>query len=365
MDDARGRSAGGGVSRGGGGLGLLGIIGRAFGLKGIIAAVVLGYDVLLRIASAMHPHSARRGWHNTPVSGVFGATAAAARIAGLDTATTRDAFGLAASFSGGLRQYLRDGAEVKRLHPGKAARDGLVCAGLAAEGITGALECLEGAEGLFAAMIDGKADASQITEGLGESFLIETAYFKPYPCCRHFHAALDAVLDLRREAAIGSGDVAAVEIGLYSVGFQGHDHRTARNLLEAQMSAPCAATVALINGRVGAADFDPSAFTGAEAQRLLEATTVYVDAECDRVYPKLRGGVVTLRLTDGRVLDRRVLDPRGEGGNPLTDDDLGRKFIANATGCLGAAQAGRLLDLLWSTDAGTELSSIRSLLSPN
>ena len=48
VDDARGRSSGGGASRGGGGLGLLGIIGRAFGLKGIIAAVVLGF-VLLKL----------------------------------------------------------------------------------------------------------------------------------------------------------------------------------------------------------------------------------------------------------------------------------------------------------------------------
>jgi 2-methylcitrate dehydratase PrpD len=337
---------------------------RGSSMAEFVDAVVLGYDVLLRIASAMHPHSARLGWHNTPVAGVFGAAAVAARLAGLDARTTRDALGLAASFSGGLRQYLRDGAEVTRLHPGKAARDGLVCAGLAAEGITGPFEALEGPEGLFNAMIAGKADHAQITEGLGRSFLIETAYFKPYPCCRHFHAGLDAVLDLRREAAITSADVAQVQIGIYSVGFQGHDHKTARNLLEAQMSAPCAATAALINGRLGAPDFEPEAFLGAEPQRLLAATSVYVDDECDRVYPKMRGGVAKLTLTDGRVLERRVLDPRGEGGNPLTDEDLSGKFLGNAIGPLGAERAERLLDLIWRADRGADLAAILALLVP-
>jgi predicted metalloprotease len=48
VDDARSRTSGGGVARGGGGLGLLAIIGRKFGLKGILAAVVLAF-VLLKL----------------------------------------------------------------------------------------------------------------------------------------------------------------------------------------------------------------------------------------------------------------------------------------------------------------------------
>ncbi len=331
-------------------------------MSDFIGAVVLGYDVLLRVASAMHPASARRGWHNTPVAGVFGATAVAARIAHLDSLTTRDAFGLAASFAGGIRQYLRDGAEVKRLHPGKAARDGLVCGGLAAEGITGAIECLEGAEGLFRTMIDGQADSDQIHKGLGQQFLITTAYFKPYPCCRHFHAALDAALMLRQEEQLTSRDIERAEIGMYSVGVQGHDHVTARNLLEAQMSAPCALAVALMHGGVGAAAFEPSSFSEPEAQRLLGATRVYVDPECDRAYPGVRSGVVRLHLVNGRMIERRVLDPRGEGSNPLTDDDLSRKFLDNAPAILGKDRATRLLELLWSAGPAGDLPAVIALL---
>jgi 2-methylcitrate dehydratase PrpD len=329
-----------------------------------IAAVVAGYDVTLRIASAMHPASASLGWHNTAVAGVFGASAVAARIAGLDATTTRNAFGIAASFAGGIRQYLHDGAEVKRLHPGKAARDGIVCAGLAAEGITGAVECLEGKHGLFRATVDTQADPTQITEGLGTWHPITTAYFKPYPCCRHFHAAIDAALELRREWGLTSSEVASIEIGLYGVGARGHDHITARNLLETQMSAPCAIAAALIHGRLGVADFDPAAFVGNEAQRLLAATCVVIDPKCEAAYPARRSGVVALTLRDGRRVECRVQDPRGEGENALSDDDLSAKFRDNAGPVLGPQRAARLLDLIWAADAGADLAAIRALLVP-
>lgn len=324
----------------------------------LILAVVLGYDVMLRIASTMHPASASQGWHNTPVAGVFGATAVAARLRGLDAITTRNALGLAASFSGGIRQYLRDGAEVKRIHPGKAARDGIVCAGLAEHGITGAIACLEGADGLFRAMVNNAVDETELLRELGETFHIASAYFKPYPCCRHFHAAIDAALDLRAEENLTSTDVSSIEIGLYEVGAHGHDHITARNLLECQMSAPCAVTAALRHGRLSAALFYPDAFSDPESQRLLAATRTYVDEECERLYPQVRTGFVALQLADGRRLERRVVEPRGENANPLTDDDLSRKFLDNATEVLGEAEASALLETIWRLGGGSDLAGL-------
>jgi 2-methylcitrate dehydratase PrpD len=329
-----------------------------------IAAVVAGYDVTLRVASAIHPASAGLGWHNTPVAGVFGAAAVAARVRGQDALATRNALGLAASFAGGLRQYLHDGAEVKRLHPGKAARDGIVCAGLAAEGITGSVECLEGKHGLFRALVGDRADPLQITDRLGEWHPITSAYFKPYPCCRHYHAAIDAALDLRRAEGLESGDVAAIEIGLYEVGARGHAQISVRNLLEVQMSAPCAIAAVLMTGRLGVAELEPDAFSAPEAQRLLAATRVFVDDACEAAYPGRRSGVVTLVLRDGRRLTRRVLDPRGEGENPLSDADISEKFMANAGPVLGSAQAEAVLAVIWATGPGGDLPALRAMLVP-
>src|SRR5690606_17344395 len=111
--------------------------------RDVVLATAVGYDVMIRIAAAMHPTTARKGFHNTALAGVFGAAAAVPSLLKLDAAQAGHALGLAGSFAGGIRAYLDDGAEVKRIHPGKAARDGLVCAELAKRGITGPGRVLE------------------------------------------------------------------------------------------------------------------------------------------------------------------------------------------------------------------------------
>jgi len=314
----------------------------------VIAAGVAGYDVTLRLAAAVHPHSARRGYHNTPTCGVFGATAAAGRLLGLDPKTIQDALGIAGSFSGGLREYLEEGAEVKRVHPGKAARDGITCAELALRGLTGPSKILEGKRGIASVLSGGNADLARITSDLGVRFEICDAYFKPYPACRHFHSALDAVRTIAGKRQFRPADVRAVEIGMYEVGVQGHDHKHADSLLDAQMSAPVATALAVVLGDVTATSFDRANLENREVRRIIDATTVFVDPECERIYPTRRSGVARITFADGTHMEERVLDPKGEGENPMTDDDLTHKLRSNCTPIVGAEKTERVLAAAWS-----------------
>ncbi len=324
----------------------------------LIAAGVAAYDVTLRIASAVHPHTSRRGFHNTPTAGVFGATAAAARLMRLDAQTTLHALGLAGSFSGGLRAYLQDGAEVKRIHPGKAARDGIVCAELAKRGLTGPGAVIEGPYGFIQAMAGGNAEWERLTGALGERFEISNAYFKPYPACRHFHASLDAVRTIGRRTPFNIDEVTRVRIGMYEAGAAGHDQKTAENLLDAQMSAPVTTALAMAFGNVTVPSFDRANLDRPEIRRLIDITDVYVDEECERIYPGRRSGVARIELRDGRVLEERVLDPKGEGENPMTDDDLATKFSSNCAPLIGDARSRKLLDLVMRLKPGSALDEL-------
>ena len=311
--------------------------------RDMLLAAVMGYDAMVRIAAAMHPGSARRGWHNTAVAGVFGATAAAANLLKLTAQQCRDAFGLAASFSGGIREYLDEGAEIKRLHPGKAARDGLLCAEFARRGISGPVKALEGRYGFFNVFVGGEVKWERLFDGLGSRYEIESAYFKPYPCCRHYHSVIDGVLDLRARHGFSPTDVARMDLGIYAVGVNGHDHKHCENLLDAQMSAPCAAALAVVDGGIAAKNFLPESLARAGVQRLMEACDTQIDPECERIYPGRRSGAVRITLKDSRVLEARVLDPKGEGENPMTDADLDSKFLVNCTPLLGEARTQELL----------------------
>jgi 2-methylcitrate dehydratase PrpD len=323
-----------------------------------VLAVVTGYDVMCRIAAAMHPFTVRRGWHNTPIAGVFGAAAAVSKLLSLPAEQIRNAFGLAGSFAGGLREYVEEGAEIKRIHPGKAARDGLLCAEFAKRSITGPREVLEGKRGFFFAFAGGEGKWDRFFAGLGERYEIENVYFKPYPCCRHYHAAVDGIVELREQHGFRARDIKHLDIGLYAVGVSGHDHKHADNLLDAQMSAPVAGALAVVEGELAAHHFLPESLARPEVQRLIDAADTRLDAECERIYPGRRSGVVRVALTDGRSLERRVLDPKGEGENPMSDEDLRRKFLVNCEPVVGKAKCERLLDAIWSFEEARNMREV-------
>jgi 2-methylcitrate dehydratase PrpD len=328
----------------------------------VIRAVVAGYQVMVRVARMMHPHSARTGWHNTAVAGTFGATAAVAVLHRMPAAQIAHAFGLAGSFAGGLLEFLAEGPDSKRIHPGMAARDGMACAALAAQGLTGPREVFEGRHGVFNAFIAGAGDPGALdTPGLA----IETAYFKLYPCCRHYHAAIDGLLDLRAQIADPLAEIAKVRLGLYSVAVRGHDHKTAATMLSAQMSAPIAAGLALIDGDVAVPGFQPETLGRAELAAMITRVETTVDETCDAEYPGCRSAHVEITLKDGRRLQTRIRDPKGEGANPLPDADLDTKFRANCTPLLGAERTEAARAVIWNfRQTQNALGALLTLLTP-
>jgi 2-methylcitrate dehydratase PrpD len=320
----------------------------------VILATVMGYDVMCRIAAAGHPATARRGWHNTPASGVFGAAAAVSKLLALDARQTRDALGLAGSFSSGVREYVEEGAEVKRIHPGKAARDGLLCAEFAGRGITGPARILEGRQGFANTHAGGEMKWDRMMLALGERYEIESIYFKPYPCCRHYHSVVDGICAMREEARFAPEDVKHIHIGLYAAGVNGHDHKHADNLLDAQMSAPVAAALATVDGVLAAHHFLPESIERPQVRRLVDLCDTVLDEECERIYPGRRSGYVRIDLTGGKSLEQRVLDPKGEGVNPMSDEDLKHKFFVNCEPVAGGARCERLLEVVWAFERASD-----------
>ena len=95
----------------------------------------------------------------------------------------------------GLWQVRLEPVMGKQLHTGHAAWAGLSAATLAQAGFTGPRHILEGPHGFYAAMCaDARTDRLLADDG---DWLIHSASFKPWPACRHTHAAIDAA---RKEA---------------------------------------------------------------------------------------------------------------------------------------------------------------------
>lgn len=327
-------------------------------VRAVILAAVLAYDVSIRISAAIHPAATNRGFHNTAIAGVFGATAGVASLLKLDYAQTLNALGLAGSFAGGLFEFLGEGADIKRIHPGKAARDGILCAELAKRGITGPARVLEGRFGFFKAYADSVVDYDRLTINLGENFEISKVYFKPYPACRHLHAPIEGIKRLKQQRKIRPEEIKKIEVGIYAVGAR-HAHKQCDKLLDAQMSIPCAVALALSYDDVTLQSFQPGYVDTPEVKDLIEKVQVVVSEECERAYPAKRSAIVTVELEDSK-LTAKIENPLGEPDNPLTDVDLEKKFLSNCIPILGQNKCQRLIEAVWNFENLTSLEEFYS-----
>ncbi|CAI4214292.1 unnamed protein product [Parascedosporium putredinis] len=150
--------------------------------KHLLVALAVGYEVACRLGRALGTGGYARGFHNTSTAGIFGAVAALANLRGLSPSTVENAFGLAGSRASGSMQFLHNGAWNKRLHPGFAAHDALVCVALAEA---------------------GSANPAGICADLGSSWIFLATALKPFPACRMTHAAIEIAARTAAQEAPG------------------------------------------------------------------------------------------------------------------------------------------------------------------
>ncbi|MCG6533258.1 MAG: MmgE/PrpD family protein [Syntrophales bacterium LBB04] len=110
--------------------------------KTLIAGIVAGYEIMIRIGRAINPSSLNRGFHITGITGPFGAAGAAANIMDLTREETIAAMGIAGLQASGLIQvnHEEEGSMVKPINPARAASSGLLSCILAKKGAHGPIQ---------------------------------------------------------------------------------------------------------------------------------------------------------------------------------------------------------------------------------
>ncbi len=325
-----------------------------------LLAVALGLDVSCRVAFA---GTVDRGWHRTAAMGVFGATAAAGKLAGLTAEQMLNAFGIAYSHAAGNRQCILDGALTKRLQAGQAASAGVFSAVLARTGFTGAHNIFNGRFGFLELYQPDGHDASLLLQDLGRAFRGEALSYKPYPCGRPLHAAIDAALAARAELGIArADDIEAVTIEADPEGhadqFGGMPaKRRPTQVVEAQFAQPFLVATALAHGKVGIAEVDGLG----GAQVLALSDRIAGVARDGRPKRSLR---ITVRRTDGRSAAVEATDPVGSPQKPLSDAQFAAKFrdcARNARRPLSDASVDAALAAIGRLET---LADARELLTP-
>jgi len=318
-----------------------------------LRAVVTGYEVSTRIGVAMgRPHYTH--WHNTGTIGTFGAAASVGTLLQLDEAGMAHALATAATFAAGLQQAFRMDSMSKPLHAGRAAEAGLLAAQLAARGVTGSLDVLDGEAGLGAAMSEG-VDWSQVASTLGQDFHITRLTFKNHIGCGHTFAAIDAALELRQQHACRPDEIAEVHVATYKPALDIACYQQPTTLNEARFSLSYVVATALTHGSVRLAAYEADRVDHPETRALMQRTTVSVDPALDAAFPAQRAARVTLLMRGGTRLEHLQANRKGDPELPLSDQELNDKYLELASPVIGQASAQALLTQLWHLEELAEL----------
>jgi 2-methylcitrate dehydratase PrpD len=312
----------------------------------LIEAIVIGYELFIRLGSAINPDLLLRGFHTTATIGCFSSGAVAAKLLKLSRPQTENALSLSAIQGAGLLEVLHSGESGKSFQVGKAAQSGVLAGLLAQQGADGPESVFEGEKGFFKAFAGKPCDIRSICKNLGKDFNLPSVYFKKHAACRHIHSALDAVADIVGKHAVAPEKIESIDIETYSIAKSLTGHiATADSELGAKFSTPIAIGLLLVFGQSDSAVYTKQYVSDPLVQSIAKKVTVHVNPERDKAYPGQRGARVTVNAGI-QSYTHEVIYPRGEPENPLSDDEMASKFEKNASTLYAMDRVNRIRGII-------------------
>lgn len=329
--------------------------------KKMIEGIVAGYEASLRIGTAINPGHYLKGFHPTGTIATFGTAMAACKILNLSPDITVNALGLAGSLASGINQYEIDGAISKHLHPGNAARNGILAAMLAREGMTGPAEILEGRLGFFHCFA-GEVDPSIVDGGLGHDWHMGRIYFKPFCSCRYVHYAIEATQKNLEKRPTAVAEIERIVVRTHRNGKQGSDVPDYRTPLHARLSIQYGIASILVRGRAGLREYEEAAIADLAVRSVSDLVSIEVDDEIQKLYPNPRSMIVELVLKNGEKISTRIDHAKGDPENPISNSELVEKFKDVTSDVISEKRADEIIDAAMRIDEFESVADFAKLL---
>lgn len=321
--------------------------------RDLITAFVLGFEVETRIGVAAGRVHYDKGWHATSTTGRFGGAAGAAKLLGLDEGQLVNAFGIAGTQTGGVRQVF--GSMCKPFHAGKAAMDGVLAACLAGMGFTSSDSIVEGKFG-FLDIFSPEPKAEKATEGLGRDYTITSVGFKPYASCAGTHTVIDAMRDIRSSEKLSAEDVKEIDLELAKLSLDAAGIVEPRTALEGKFSVYHCAALALLEGEAGEDKFTEEKANDPVIVGLRRKVRARLNPEFQLLDTKV--AVVT---NDGRRIERFLRIPKGQPQNKMTAAEMEEKFRGLASLILPRENIDRLVEKIYRLEEINDICEIINL----
>ncbi len=307
----------------------------------VIMATVLAYEVYasLFVAACMRD----RGMDHVFYTAV-GSAVASAKILGLKPDVVSEAVALAVTPNLALEVTRRGKLSMwKGCAAANGARNGVFAALLAADGMTGPDQVIDGGHGLRELV--GKFELPPLAPRAGP-YRLSQSNIKGFLSEYHSQAPIALALELRSQ--LQADDIATVEIFTYwftwsEIGSEPEKWRpTTRET--ADHSLPFMIAAVLLEGRFSDEFFSPAYLNNPAVHRMADRIKVTEDPELTRRFPAFVPCRMEITTRAGELRVATTDYPRGHHKNPLTDDEVFAKFRNLAGRALPAAQVESVIE---------------------
>lgn len=244
-----------------------------------------------------------------------------------------------------------------------AAQGGLRSAILAGMGVTAPPTALEGKHGFWQAFCEAP-NIEALFDGWGTRFIASEVAYKLHSCCGLMHTALDAVAQLVSEHGISVDQIDRVAVTTTSAAVRMVGTICEpKDVMEAQFSLPFGVGLNLIKGSNSVGDYVEDSLRDASILALTRKVQVLASTAFDAHYPAVNSASVEIRRADGVSFERTVDFARGTPQNPLTTEEVERKFRSLTAGILPANQADRIVAIVDRLEDLGDVSALTGLLT--
>lgn len=315
----------------------------------LLVGLLIGYEIACRAGVSLHDSAF--DYHTSGAWVALAAAAIGSRVLKLDAEQTRHALGIA-EYHGPRSQMMRciDHPTMVKDGSGWGAMAGVSAAYLAQSGFTGA-----------PAITIEAPEQAHFWNDLGDTWLINKQYFKPFPVCRWAQPAAIAALQLHEQNDFDVSDIEKISIGTFheSIRLATVNPDTTE---QAQYSLPFPVAAALIHKQITVKEIEGAGLEDKAVQALSQAIELYEVEAYNDVFPARRMSELTVTLKDGRVLESGPTEANGDPEIPLSEAEINEKFQLFATPVLGKSHAKQLLNHVRNMGSAPDLQAFNALI---
>jgi 2-methylcitrate dehydratase PrpD len=145
------------------------------------------------------------------------------------------------------------------------------------------------------------------------------------------HSPIDAVLKIVKENNLRPEQVKKMKIGVLRAGAHLiaepiESKYNPQSIVDAQFSMPFGAAAALLYGKAGLKEFQPSTIRSKPISETMRKVECFFDPELERTFPKQWRAFAEILTEDEKRYSTTVEYPKGDPENPLSWEEMIERF---------------------------------------